>query len=180
MKIETTTIEGLLIIQPKVFEDGRGYFFETFNSLSFERNGLKLDVVQSNLSCSEKGVVRGLHYQNPPFAQGKLVRVMRGAALDVALDIRKDSPTFGQHLTIELSEKNKTALWVPPGFAHGFRTLEDNTLFFYDCTGPYNKEAEGNILWNDPQLGIDWGIDAPILSPKDAIAPLLKDCNSLF
>jgi len=180
MQIEETGFSGLLIIRPKVFEDDRGYFFETYKKQAFDELGLKLEIVQSNISRSDSGVVRGLHYQNPPFAQGKLVRVLRGRALDVAVDIRRDSPTFGKHFAIELSEENKCALWVPPGFAHGFRTLEDNTLFFYDCTGTYNKEAEGSILWNDPALGIDWGITDPVLSQRDADAPILAECNSLF
>ncbi|MCF8258401.1 MAG: dTDP-4-dehydrorhamnose 3,5-epimerase [Flavobacteriales bacterium] len=180
MIIEETGLAGLLIIRPKVFEDGRGYFFETYNKKAYNDAGLHLDVVQSNISKSDNGVVRGLHYQNPPHAQGKLVRVLRGRALDVALDIRKESPTFGRHFALELSEDNKVAIWVPPGFAHGFRTLEDNTLFFYDCTGTYHKAAEGNVLWNDPALAIDWGISDPVLSERDANAPLLADCNSLF
>jgi len=180
MQIEETGISGLLIIRPKVFEDDRGYFFETYKKQAFDELGLKIEIVQSNISRSDSGVVRGLHYQNPPFAQGKLVRVLRGRALDVAVDIRRDSPTYGEHFTFELSEENKCALWVPPGFAHGFRTLEDNTLFFYDCTGTYNKEAEGSILWNDPALGIDWGITDPILSERDAKAPVLAHSNSLF
>jgi dTDP-4-dehydrorhamnose 3,5-epimerase len=180
MEIVRTELEGLCIIHPAVFDDDRGYFFETYNKIVFDACGLPLDIVQSNISRSDAGVVRGLHFQNPPHAQGKLVRVLRGRALDVAVDIRRDSPTYGRHLAIELSEQNKTALWVPPGFAHGFRTLEDGTLFFYDCTGTYNKAAEGGILWNDPDLAIDWGIDSPILSERDANAPLLSDCKSLF
>jgi dTDP-4-dehydrorhamnose 3,5-epimerase len=180
MTVEETGFSGLLIVRPKVFEDDRGYFFETYKKQAFDERGLKIEIVQSNISRSDCGVVRGLHYQNPPFAQGKLVRVLRGRALDVAVDIRKDSPTYGKHFTLELSEENKCALWVPPGFAHGFRTLEDNTLFFYDCTGTYNKEAEGSILWNDPALGIDWGITDPVLSQRDADAPILAECNSLF
>jgi dTDP-4-dehydrorhamnose 3,5-epimerase len=180
MEIQKTAIEGLLIIQPKVFQDSRGYFFETYNKGVFENLGLNLDIVQSNISQSDKGVVRGLHYQNPPFAQGKLVRVLRGSVLDVAVDIRKESPTYGQHLIVELSESNKTALWIPPGFAHGFRTMEDKTIFFYDCTGMYNKASEGSILWNDDTLGIDWGIATPSLSDKDANAPSFSACNNLF
>ena len=180
MTLEETGFEGLIIIRPRVFEDGRGYFFETYNKEAYDRAGLHLQIVQSNLSKSDRDVVRGLHYQNPPYAQGKLVRVLRGRALDVVVDIRKDSSTYGKHFTLELSEENKLALWVPPGFAHGFRTLEDETLFFYDCTGTYNKAAEGNILWNDPHLGIDWGIESPVLSDRDANAPSLATCNSLF
>lgn len=180
MKLEETGFEGLVVVRPNVFEDGRGYFFETYNKVSFDHAGLPLDIVQSNISRSDRDVVRGLHYQNPPHQQGKLVRVLRGRAMDVVLDIRRDSATYGRHFMLELSEENKLALWVPPGFAHGFRTLEDNTLFFYDCTGTYNRSAEGCIRWNDPDLGIDWGIANPTLSDKDANAPFFTHCNSLF
>ncbi len=180
MVIEKTDLEGLLIIRSQVFEDGRGYFFETFNRKTYAEHGLDLNVVQSNISRSDAGVVRGLHYQNPPFEQGKLVRVLKGRALDVAVDIRRDSRTYGKHFTMELSEENKIALWIPPGFAHGFRTLEDGTLFFYDCTGQYNRAMEGCVLWNDPALGIDWGIENPKLSGRDASAPPLISCNSVF
>jgi dTDP-4-dehydrorhamnose 3,5-epimerase len=180
MELITTDLSGLLILKPKVFEDERGYFFETFRQDTFQRIGVAIEVVQSNISKSDRGVVRGLHFQNPPHAQGKLVRVLRGSVLDVAVDIRKNSPTFGKSFSIELSESNKLGLWIPAGFAHGFRTLEDDTLFYYDCTALYNPAAEGGILWNDPELGIDWGIENPTLSAKDAAAPRLSDCISMF
>jgi dTDP-4-dehydrorhamnose 3,5-epimerase len=180
MKIEDSHIPGLKIIQPSVFADARGYFFEAFNKAVFEAHGLPTDFVQDNESKSQKGVVRGLHFQAPPFAQGKLVRVIKGAVLDVAVDIRNGSPTYGQAHVVELTETNKTMFWIPPGFAHGFHTLADDTIFSYKCTQLYNKQAEGAILWNDPTLNIDWRITHPILSEKDQLAPLLQDFNSPF
>lgn len=180
MELIPTELSGLLILHPKVFEDERGYFFESFRKDAFDQIGVDIEVVQSNISKSDRGVVRGLHFQNPPHAQGKLVRVLRGSVLDVAVDIRKKSSTFGKHFSIELSESNKLGLWIPPGFAHGFHTLEDDTLFFYDCTARYNPTAEGGILWNDPELGIGWGIENPTLSGRDAEAPRLRDCISMF
>lgn len=180
MEIVKTNIQDLLIIKPKVFSDDRGYFFEAYNNKVFSDNGLDLKFVQDNESKSQKGVLRGLHFQKPPFAQGKLVRVINGAVLDVAVDIRKNSPTYGKHYKIELTESNKTMYWVPPGFAHGFLTLEDNTIFSYKCTNLYNKESEGSILWNDPDLNIDWGIKNPILSDKDKESQLFKDFESPF
>jgi dTDP-4-dehydrorhamnose 3,5-epimerase len=146
MEITRTEIEGLLIIQPKVFGDDRGYFFESFRLDKLRENGVDLDFVQDNESLSGKGVVRGLHFQNPPYAQGKLVRVIKGKVLDVAVDIRKNSPTYGEWHSIILSEYNKIIFWIPPGFAHGFHSMEDNTLFQYKCTNYYNKESEGSIL----------------------------------
>ncbi len=180
MEIVETKIPDLCIIKPKVFEDPRGYFFESYNKESFLRSGIDQNFVQDNESKSGKGVLRGLHFQKPPFAQGKLVRVMRGAVLDVAVDLRKSSPTYGKWASVELTQDNKWMYWVPPGFAHGFVTLEDNTVFFYKCTNVYNKESEGAILWNDPDLNIDWNIDQPLLSPKDVEAPLFKDFVSPF
>jgi len=179
MQVLKTKIPGLLIIKPDVFEDERGYFFETFNKEKFAGN-IENEFVQDNESSSQKGVLRGLHFQNPPYAQGKLVRVIKGAVLDVVVDIRKKSPTYGQWNSIVLSEENKTMFWVPPGFAHGFLTLENNTIFSYKCTQFYNKESEGSILWNDPILNIDWEIDEPILSEKDKIAPEFKNFISQF
>ena len=167
MKIIKTEIEGLLIIEPRVFEDERGYFFESWSKDAFENAGLDINFVQDNQSFSSKGVVRGLHFQNPPFAQGKLVRVLKGSVLDVAVDIRENSPTYGKYFSIHLSEENKTMFWIPPGFAHGFSTLEDNTIFSYKCSGVYNKESEGSLLWNDTDLNINWKIDNPIISEKD-------------
>ncbi len=180
MQITTTPIEGLLVVQPKVFGDHRGYFMETYNEGAFRAAGLPTDFVQDNQSFSGKGILRGLHFQAPPYAQGKLVRVIRGAVLDVALDLRKSSATYGKHFSIRLTEENKTMVWIPPGFAHGFLTLVEETLFAYKVTGLYNKESEGGILWNDPDLGIEWGIDQPVLSEKDLILPRLVDFNSPF
>ncbi len=169
-----------MIIKPVVFEDERGYFFESFNRDKFEQAGVDLQFVQDNESKSQKGVLRGLHFQNPPYAQGKLVRVMRGRVLDVAVDIREGSPTYGQWESIELSGENKFMYWIPPGMAHGFATLEDDTIFFYKCTNTYNKESEGSIRWDDKDLAIDWGIENPILSEKDKISPLFKDFKTKF
>lgn len=180
MEIIKTGIAGLLIVKPQVFEDYRGYFFESYNKEKFLSQGIDQNFVQDNESKSMKGVLRGLHFQAPPFAQGKLVRVMKGAVLDVAVDLRKQSPTYGKWASIELTESNKWMYWVPPGFAHGFLTLEDNTVFFYKCTNVYNKMSEGSIRWNDPDLGIDWGISQPLLSDKDREAPLFKDFTSPF
>ncbi len=180
MKLISTGIDGLSIIEPTVFKDARGYFMEGFNKRTMSQLGIDIDVVQTNISESSKGVVRGLHFQNPPFGQGKLIRVLKGAVLDVAVDLRKDSATYGKHFAIKLSEENKLALWIPVGFAHGFATLEDKTLFYYDCTQTYSKESEGSLRWNDPDLNIDWGIEDPILSDKDSVAPLFKDYKSQF
>jgi len=180
MEIIKTPLEGLLIIKPDVFEDERGYFFESFNHGKFLNLGLDLTFLQDNESKSKKGVLRGLHFQAPPFAQGKLVRVMRGSVLDVAVDIRKNSPTYGRWESIVLSGQNKWMYWIPAGFAHGFATLEDDTIFFYKCTNIYNKESEGSILWNDPDLNISWGIENPVISGKDKISPRFKDFTSPF
>jgi dTDP-4-dehydrorhamnose 3,5-epimerase len=180
MEVTETKLKGLVVIKPRVFEDDRGYFFESYNKNSFERSGLKMDFVQDNQSLSQKGVLRGLHFQDPPHAQGKLVRVITGAVFDVAVDIRKQSPTYGQWFGLELTEKNKWMLYVPEGFAHGFLTLEDNTIFSYKCTNTYNKAAEGCILWNDPQINIDWNVKNPLLSPKDLEGTAFKDFVSRF
>ena len=180
MKVLETEFSGLFIIEPKIFEDERGYFFESWSKKNFENNHLDLEFVQDNQSLSVKNVLRGLHFQAPPHAQGKLVRVIKGAVLDVVVDIRKGSPTFGKHFKIELSEKNKLQFYIPPGFAHGFLTLEDQTIFYYKCTAYYNKESEGAILWNDPELKIDWQISNPIVSDKDNNGILLKNFNSPF
>lgn len=142
--------------------------------------GIQEEFLQDNQSLSQKGAVRGLHFQAPPFAQGKLVRVARGAVYDVIVDIRKDSPTYGQHFGIELNEENFTMLWIPVGFAHGFSTLRDNTLFQYKCTQVYDKASEGGLLWNDPELKIDWMTETPILSEKDKLNPKLADFTSPF
>lgn len=180
MEIVKTNISDLYIVKPTVFEDNRGYFFESYNKEAFLRNGIDQNFVQDNESKSAKGVLRGLHFQSPPFDQGKLVRVMHGAVLDVAVDIRKNSPTYGHWASVELNHDNKWMYWVPPGFAHGFVTLEDNTVFFYKCTNVYNKESEGSIRWNDPDLNIDWKIENPTLSEKDKVSPLFKEFISPF
>jgi dTDP-4-dehydrorhamnose 3,5-epimerase len=180
MDIKTTPIEGLLIIEPQVFTDSRGYFYESYNKEKFVAAGINIEFVQDNQSLSQKGIVRGLHFQAPPFDQGKLVRVIQGAVLDVAVDIRKNSPTYGQNFSIELSAQNRIMFYIPPGFAHGFETLEDNTIFLYKCTDVYNKQSEGGLLWNDADLGIKWQTSNPLISEKDKILPLLKDLISPF
>lgn len=180
MQIIATPIADLLIIQPTIFEDSRGYFFESYSRFLFEKNGIQADFVQDNQSLSQAGVLRGLHFQNPPYAQGKLVRVIKGAILDVAVDLRKNSPSYGKHYDLELNEKNKTMLWIPPGFAHGFLTLENDTIFSYKCSNYYNKASEGCILWNDEDIGIQWGIQDPNLSEKDKYGIRFKDFTSLF
>lgn len=180
MKILQTPIEGLLLIEPAVFRDERGYFFESFNEKLFSDNGIDVRFIQDNQSLSHKGALRGLHFQAPPFAQGKLVRVIQGSVLDVAVDIRKGSATYGKHYDYVLSGENNMQLWIPAGFAHGFVTLENNTIFSYKCTGLYNKASEGGILWNDPQLNINWNASNPILSAKDLQLPLFKNFNSPF
>ena len=180
MEIKSTPISDLYIIQPKVFEDERGYFFESYSKSIFEKHGINIDFVQDNQSLSQKDVLRGLHFQKPPFSQGKLVRAIKGGIFDVAVDLRKISPTYGHHFDIELNEKNKTMLWIPEGFAHGFLTLEDNTIFSYKCSNVYNKASEDSILWNDPTLAVKWNVENPILSEKDKTGQLFKDFKSLF
>lgn len=180
MQVIATTIPDLLVIQPKIFEDPRGYFYESYNKSNFAEHNIHVEFVQDNQSLSQKGVLRGLHFQAPPYDQGKLVRVIAGGVLDVAVDIRKNSPTYGKYFSIVLDEKNKTMFWIPPGFAHGFLTLADNTIFSYKCTNVYNKESEGSILWNDPTIGIDWGVSSPQLSDKDKEAKLFNELKSPF
>ena len=180
MEFKKTKIEGLVIIEPRVFSDERGYFYESYNKENFKNNGLDLQFVQDNQSLSQQGVLRGLHFQAPPFEQGKLVRVIQGSVLDVAVDIRPNSPTYGQYESVLLSGQNKTLFWIPPGFAHGFVTLENNTIFCYKCTGPYSKASEGALLWNDPQLNINWGIDQPLVSEKDQEANTFEQFISPF
>lgn len=180
MNVIETNIEGLLIIEPDVFYDPRGFFFESYNEAKYKEAGLDYKFVQDNLSLSEKHVLRGLHFQKPPFEQGKLVQVIKGSVLDVAVDIRSNSPTYGQHHALVLNEKNKTQFFVPPGFAHGFITLEDNTIFSYKCTNVYNKESEGSLHWNDELLNINWGVKDPLVSDKDKLAPLFDTFKSPF
>lgn len=182
MNIKTTAIEGLLIIEPRIFPDDRGYFYESYSQQKYTAAGIPDTFVQDNQSFSQKGALRGLHGQANPFAQGKLVRVIQGRVMDVAVDIRKNSPTYGQHVTIELSGDNHLQFWVPPGFLHGFVTLEDDTIFTYKVTNVYDKASEIGVIWNDPALSIDWGIDPKdaILSPKDLVLPEFKDFVSPF
>ena len=168
MTIHNSSINGVFIIKPTVFKDSRGYFFESFNSKFFkEKTNIDITFVQDNQSCSQKNVLRGLHFQKPPYDQGKLVSVIKGSVFDVAVDIRKNSPTYGKHFTAILSDKNHHMMYLPPGMAHGFLTLENNTIFSYKCTNYYNKESEGCILWNDHDLNIDWLTNDVILSEKD-------------
>lgn len=182
MKVFETELEGVVWIEPRIFEDERGYFFESFSQREFEQKVRKIDFVQDNESKSAYGVLRGLHFQKPPFCQSKLVRVIKGCVLDIAVDIRRGSPTFGQHVAIELSGENHRQLFIPRGFAHGFSVLSDEVVFQYKCDTFYAPHAEGAIAWNDPQLGIDWRLpnDAIILSEKDRHHPLLKDADELF
>lgn len=180
MKIIKTPIPDLLIVEPDVFNDQRGYFFEVYNQERYFNNNMNMKFVQDNESKSGKNVLRGLHFQKPPFAQGKLVRVIQGKVLDVAVDIRKGSPTYGKYHSVELDAESKRMFYIPEGFAHGFLTLEENTIFAYKCTNYYNKESEGSLLWCDETIGIDWNIENPILSDKDKISPLFKDFISPF
>ena len=175
MEIINTPLLDAKIIVPKVFKDERGYFFESFNLETLQKHIGNHNFVQDNQSLSQKDVLRGLHFQKPPFEQGKLVRVLSGSVLDVLVDIRKNSKTFGQHFSYKLCSEKKHMLWVPPGFAHGFLTLEDNTTFFYKVTNYYNKESEGSIIYNDTHLNINWGIENPILSEKDKNANNFKN-----
>ena len=180
MEMIETKLKGLVVIKPKVFEDARGYFFESYNQQAFHEAGLNLNFVQDNQSLSQKGVLRGLHFQNQPHAQGKLVRVINGGVYDVAVDIRKKSPTYGQWFGLELTEKNKWMMYIPEGFAHGFATLANDTVFSYKCTNLYHKASEDCILWNDPDLGINWQVEHPLLSEKDLQGKKMKDFASLF
>jgi len=169
-----TPLPGVILIEPKVFGDDRGFFMETYHAERFAENGITLPFVQDNHSRSRRGVLRGLHYQEPN-PQGKLVRCTRGALFDVAVDIRRSSEHFGKWFGVELSEHNRKMLWVPPGFAHGFCPLTDEADLVYKCTAFYSPTSDRSILWNDPSIGISWPIDSPILSAKDASAPLLRD-----
>ena len=180
MKVEKTLLNDLLLIRPDVFVDERGYFLESFNKNAMATYIGDYQFVQDNQSLSGKGMLRGLHFQNPPHDQGKLVRVIKGAVNDVAVDIRKKSSTYGKVFKIKLSESNFKMLWIPPGFAHGFETLEDDTIFAYKVTNYYNKESEGCILWNDPTLNIKWETKNPTTSKKDNKAELFENFNSLF
>lgn len=182
MPFQTTDFPGLLIFKPMVFEDSRGYFFEAYNEQLFREEGTDLRFVQDNQSKSSCGVIRGLHYQLHPHAQFKLVRVLEGAILDVAVDLRKGSPTFGKHFSLELSGENKKQLLIPSGFAHGFSVLSDTAVVFYKCDALYNKESEAGIRYNDPSLNIDWKVPSgkEIISEKDIQQPLFKNCRNNF
>ena len=180
MEVKSFHITGLKTFTPRVFEDDRGYLFESYNAPFFNENIEDVPFLQDNQSSSKKNVLRGLHFQAPPFDQGKLVRVIKGAVLDVAVDIRKNSPTYGQHVSVELTEQNQKVFWIPAGFAHGFLALEEDTIFSYKCTNVYDAKSEGSVRWNDPELDIDWGVTNPLVSDKDEIAPLFKDFNSPF
>lgn len=182
MNVKTTDIEGLLIIEPRIFPDDRGYFYESYNQQKFAAAGIPDSFVQDNQSFSQKGALRGLHGQANPYAQGKLVRVIQGKVMDVAVDIRKNSPTFGQHFSLELTGDSHIQLWIPPGFLHGFVTLEDNTIFTYKVNNFYDKASEIGVIWNDPTLNIDWGIDIKnaVLSPKDLVLPAFNNFVSPF
>ena len=182
MPFHKTTIPNLLIFEPAVFEDSRGYFFEAYNEQLFQKEDITYRFVQDNHSKSSYGVIRGLHYQLPPYAQTKLVRVLEGAILDVAVDIRQGSPTFGQSFAIELSADNKKQLLVPAGFAHGFSVLSDTAIVLYKCDQFYHKESEAGIRFNDPALQIDWQVEKEkaIVSDKDLVLPLFADCKNTF
>lgn len=169
MEVTRTPFEGLLIITPRIFSDDRGHFLETWSDRAFRSAvGSTVEFVQDNESLSRKNVLRGLHLQLEPHAQGKLIHVVHGSVVDVVVDIRQGSATYGQHFKIELDGTSKKMLFIPPGFAHGFAALEENTIFAYKCTKPYDHASERTILWNDPDLGIDWGVKDPIISAKDA------------
>ena len=181
MQFKRFEIDGPLLIEHRIFGDDRGYFFESFRKDEFQHQaGRNIDFVQDNISKSSCGVLRGLHFQAPPFAQAKMVRVVVGKVMDIIVDIRKGSPTYGKHIKVELSEENKYSLYVPVGFAHGFACLSESCIFEYKCSNYFNKESEGAIRWNDSTLDIDWGVDNPVLSDKDKIAPLLRELDSPF
>ncbi len=182
MKVIKTAIEDVVIIEPDVFGDSRGYFFESYSQKKFDEQVRKIEFVQDNESKSRYGVLRGLHFQKGKDAQSKLVRVVKGRVLDVAVDIRKGSPTFGQYVAVELTEENHRQLFVPRGFAHGFSVLSEEAVFQYKCDNLYAPHAEGAIAWDDPDIGIDWGVPAEdvLLSAKDAAHPRLKDAEYLF
>jgi len=173
-------IPGVVLVDPKVFGDERGYFMETYKMPDFAAAGIAESFVQDNHSRSARGVLRGLHYQNPPFAQGKLVRVVKGEVFDVAVDIRRGSPTWGRWLGVVLSEENKKSLYLPPGLAHGFCVLSDIADVVYKTTNVYSAESEAGIIWNDKALNIDWPVERPVLSDKDAAFPALKDADIGF
>jgi dTDP-4-dehydrorhamnose 3,5-epimerase len=182
MNVIDTALPEVLIFEPRVFGDERGYFFESFRQDIFEKYAGRVTFIQDNESFSRYGVLRGLHYQKPPYTQGKLVRVISGTVLDVALDIRKGSPTFGHHVAEILSDQNKRMMWVPPGFAHGFAVMSDSALFSYKCDNYYYSEYEDGVIWNDPQIGIDWLLPLADIrvSEKDARQPSFRDFDGIL
>lgn len=180
MNLIKTEIPDLVLIHPDVYPDDRGYFFESFQKEKFREIGLHASFVQDNESLSARYVLRGIHFQYPPYTQGKLVRVVRGSVQDIAVDLRQGSPTFGKWYSVLLDSTSKTMMYIPEGFGHGFLTLEDDTIFQYKCTNYYNKESEGTILWNDPVLGIQWEARQPVISSKDLTGMQFKDFDSPF
>ncbi|MCC6385485.1 MAG: dTDP-4-dehydrorhamnose 3,5-epimerase [Bacteroidia bacterium] len=180
MKFSTLEIPGLLLIEPVLYSDPRGYFFESFQKNEFVKYGIRSDFVQDNQSLSGKNILRGLHFQAPPYEQGKLVRVIKGRALDVIVDIRKGSPAYGKYVQVMLSDKNHWMLWIPPGFAHGFLSCEEDTIFYYKCTNYYNRGSENGIIWNDTDLNIDWKTVKPEVSEKDLLLPPFNLLDSPF
>lgn len=180
MKFIKTKIDGIILIEPDVFPDERGFFFESYSKKKYLELGEDIEFVQDNISKSCYGTIRGLHYQVGEFAQGKLCQVIRGRVLDVAVDIRFGSPTFGKYVQAELSEYNHLQIWIPPGFAHGFSVLEDNTIFMYKCTAYYSKKDERTIIYNDPDLNIDWKVENPKVSEKDLLAKRFKEIDKDF
>lgn len=180
MKVLKTELDGVLIIEPDFFPDSRGFFFESYNKKKYEEAGMNFDFVQDNISKSNKGTVRGLHYQVGEYAQGKLCQVLTGSVMDVAVDIRSGSPTYGKHVAVELTGDNHKQIWIPPGFAHGFSVLEDNSLFSYKCTAFYSKKDERAILYCDADLNIDWNVLQPIVSEKDLEAKKFSEIDHDF
>lgn len=182
MNVIRTDIEGLAVIEPRIFNDSRGYFFESFSERDFCEQVAQVKFVQDNESKSSYGVIRGLHFQKPPYAQAKLVRVVKGKVLDVAVDLRAGSPTYGKHFAVELSDENHRQFFIPRGFAHGFSVLSDEVVFQYKCDNYYAPQSEGSVIWNDPDLAIDWGVprDKAVLSEKDSVNPRLRDLEKIF
>jgi len=180
LKVTKTEISGLLVVQPDVFNDSRGFFFESYNRKRYDELGIPNEFVQDNISKSKKGTVRGLHYQVGKFAQGKLCQVIEGEVLDVAVDIRFNSPTFGKYFSLILNSETKSQLWIPGGFAHGFSVLSDEAIFSYKCSNYYSKADERSIIYSDPDLNIDWKIKEPIVSEKDLSAVKFKDIEKEF
>lgn len=175
-----TELTDVIEINPTVYGDHRGYFFESYHRQLFKENGIIEEFVQDNQSFSHQGVLRGLHFQKPPYTQGKLVRVVNGSVMDIAVDLRVGSPSYGKHIKVVLSSEKQNMLWVPPGFAHGFLTLEDNTIFQYKCTQYYNKASEETLLWNDPELNIDWNVTEPNVSEKDKLGTPFVNLEKYF